>query len=353
MKRSLLAVIGGVLVLVGAGLVFVGPQSLLLLLNYPRHGFDEDPPAVAPDYASPEAWELYGENGAANSELDVFFIHPTGYFRGDHWNSRLDPDSAATYNRRWMMANMASVFDDFTVYAPRYREATIYAFFDADDADSHAALELAYSDVLAAFEHFLQHVSRGRPFILAGHSQGTLHGLRLLRRLEESPDAGRLVVAYLPGGTQNSMTEGVRTPLCGSARHTTCFVAWSTYDASYAAEDHELTDPYVCVNPVSWTINGSADIRQHLGMVPEVGRVNLRVLGEDKVPYLELPALSAPLPGYTAARCEQGLLRVNVPDRGSFHPFTPGDYHNYDYSLFHADVRANAKLRAEHYLRGQ
>ncbi len=174
-KKFLFAMIAGALVLVAAGLVFVGPQTLLLLLNFPRHAFADDPPTVAPDYASPEAWARYGTN--ADAAVDVFFIHPTGYFRGERWNSPLDPDSAAAHNRRWMMANMASVFDDFAVYAPKYREATIYAFLDADSDDSRAALALAYADVREAFEYFLTHISRGRPFILAGHSQGTLHGL--------------------------------------------------------------------------------------------------------------------------------------------------------------------------------
>ena len=350
MKKFLFAMIAGALVLVAAGLVFVGPQTLLLLLNFPRHAFADDPPTVAPDYASPEAWARYGTN--ADAAVDVFFIHPTGYFRGERWNSPLDPDSAAAHNRRWMMANMASVFDDFAVYAPKYREATIYAFLDADSDDSRAALALAYADVREAFEYFLTHISRGRPFILAGHSQGTLHGLQLLRDVERRRDTrDRLVVAYLPGGTQSSMIEGIATPLCNSAIQTGCLAAWSTYGTKYEAEEQELSDPYVCVNPVTWQVGGGADKAQHRGMVPEIGRISLRVVGEDRVPRQDLPAPAAPVPHYTAARCEQGMLRVSIPDPENFHPFTPGDYHNYDYTLFHSDVKANAGLREEQYLR--
>ena len=63
-----------------------------------------------------------------------------------------------------------------------------------------AAFELAYSDVLRAFDYYLAHENHGRPFILASHSQGSLHALRLIQeRLAGKPLQKQLVAAYLIG----------------------------------------------------------------------------------------------------------------------------------------------------------
>lgn len=352
-KKLTIALVA-LIALAGMGALLVGPQTVLLVANYPRHGFADDPPARAPDYSDAGSWALYGGPGGnlgrqGAGDIGVFFVHPTGYFRGDHWNSRLDEASAASHNRRWMMANMASVFGDFPVYAPKYREATIYAFFDPEDADGQAALDFAYHDVRAAFDEFIR-LNRGRPFILAGHSQGTLHGIRLLREVETGPHAAQLVAAYLAGGTRQSMTSGLLTPLCSGVRQTGCYVAWSTYGASYEAGQEELLDPYVCVNPVSWHIDGAAPAEEHKGMVPEVGEISFQITGDDKVPQVELPQLAAPVPAYTGARCDRGLLRVQIPNPDDFKNFTTGDYHNYDYALFHADVKRNLRMRVLAYL---
>jgi hypothetical protein len=61
----------------------------------------------------------------------------------------------------------------------------------------------AYEDVRSAFFYYLQHWNQGRPFILAGHSQGSQHLVRLIQELETLHETSvlldRLVAAYLIG----------------------------------------------------------------------------------------------------------------------------------------------------------
>lgn len=329
----------------------MGPQTILLLLNYPMHDFDDTNIANAPDYAVESAWELYGQAPIQDLAVDVFFVHPTGYFRSEYWNSPLAEMSAASHNRRWMMANMAVVFSDFAVYAPKYREASIYAFFDVDGENGQSALNLAYSDVQAAFYAFLEKTN-GRPFIIAGHSQGSAHSIKLLKEIENSVYFSRLVAAYIPGGVQLSMVKELTTPLCSKSTENHCYVAWSTYGVDYKSNEDELSDPFVCINPISWTIGGHAERETHLGMMPEIGQVSFKIMGEDRVPNYSFQQASLPISEYTDARCDQGLLRVHIPDPESYKVFSDNDYHNYDYSIFHMDIRENARLRAEHYHKG-
>ena len=102
-----------------------------------------------------EGWISFTFPGSCNpsSELkdyDVFYIHPTGYFQ-PHWNAPLDPESAAYERTNSHLATQASAFaETCNVYAPYYRQATYYSFFDKD-TNGYKAQDLAYSDLSNAF----------------------------------------------------------------------------------------------------------------------------------------------------------------------------------------------------------
>ena len=59
---------------------------------------------------------------------------------------------------------------------------------------------LRIEDVERAFDHFLEHYSQGRPFVLAAHSQGSVHLRTLLeKRITGTALRERLVAAYPVG----------------------------------------------------------------------------------------------------------------------------------------------------------
>ena len=81
----------------------------------------------------------------------------------------------------WPVRHQAAIFNGAgRVFAPRYRQAHIRVF-SVEDSLSLAALKLAYSDIRAAFQHFLDHWDEGRPLIIAAHSQGSWHARWLLQ----------------------------------------------------------------------------------------------------------------------------------------------------------------------------
>ena len=67
------------------------------------------------------------------------------------------------------------------------------------NGDGGKALELAYQDVRAAFNYFINERNNGRPFIIAGHSQGAFHADRLLKAVAGKALQQRLVAAYPVG----------------------------------------------------------------------------------------------------------------------------------------------------------
>src|ERR1043165_7712169 len=62
-------------------------------------------------------------------------------------------------------------------------------------------MALAFSDVCNAFEYYIAHYNKGRPFIIASHSQGTWHAEELLKKYIDGKELQKLFVAgYLIGG---------------------------------------------------------------------------------------------------------------------------------------------------------
>ena len=326
---------------------------------------EADPAPAAPDYAQADAWAAWPGRASmadavppqvldatvpAAQRADVFFIHPTTYLLGAAPNARYDePGLTSTQIDRGVLRFQASVFNACCrIFAPHYRQASIRAFTRASDAQAQAAFELAYGDVLRAFDYYLAHENHGRPFILASHSQGSLHALRLLaERIAGQPLQARLVAAYVIGYDIPLAVARGAVPVCGTATQTGCLISWNTYKegASDAARrqrrlvwlegryQHIPSGALVCVNPLSWTEGGSAPASLNLGALPGTA-------GE---------ALPVPVAGLTGARCDAGLLRVDIPwsERDGFSDLLTrfGSYHVYDYNLFYSNIRANARDR--------
>jgi hypothetical protein len=366
----------GVIVLLLAGaaaaIYFTGnTRNAIVYLSKPSHGWDLTRKAPAPDYAQADAWaarpgkESFATfvpegvvDDATARGVDVFFVHPTGYLNGGDWNSPLDANSATEENTKWMMANQASAFNSCcNVYAPRYREASIFRYLSAPPDIAEKAMDFAYADVVRAFEHFIQADNQGRPFIIASHSQGTSHAFRLIReRIDGTPLAQRMVAGYLIGSQVTNADAATlkNVPVCNSESQTGCIVHWAAWGDGGTVPPEAL-DKLVCVNPLTWTRDGGrAQASAHKGGVPITGRFSLKLWGNDAAQGTVFAPLKAPIKASTWAECRQGILFVADQKGGPFDGSDLGgkNYHGLDYPLFHMDIRENAKVRAAAFLQG-
>jgi hypothetical protein len=321
----------------------------------------------APDYSQPDTWAAWPGHvsgadaippGITNTpapsapQVDVFFIHPTTYLSNSADNARFDePGATSTMIDRGVLRFQASAFNTCCrIYAPHYRQAALSAFTRHDEARNEAALSLAYGDVLRAFDYFVSRENHGRPFIIAAHSQGSLHALRLLQeRIASSPLQQQMVAAYVVGYRVPMDIERAGLPVCRQASRTGCIISWNTVKAG-ASEDSRRDNrlvwlegryqrlagrPIVCVNPLNWTPDSDAPASMDMGALPAV-----RASAD----------LEAPVQGLTGARCVNGDLTVKIPyfERHGFADALTlfGSYHLYDYNLFYANIRLNSLLRA-------
>lgn len=348
MKKILIVAGVVIAVLLVVGFLFRGPiqMGLFYLAMKPGLTFAEDTRHQAPDYADESAWAALpqksdmadvlpngnvqdNQRGAA---VDVFFIHPTTYYKPDHWLQPLDDKDANTITDEQVLRNQASVFNSCcAIYAPRYRQATLFAFMD-DSGDGEQAIAFAYQDVSRAFDYFLEHYSRGRPFIIAGHSQGGKHADTLLReRIVGTELESRLVAAY-PVGYFIDAAGSV--PVCQHATQAGCQVTWNAMSPD--AQLFQETAGSICVNPLNWRADESrADFAEN------IGAVSFQVDGDIE-------------PEVADAQCSEGRLLVSEVRSANYSTemFGPGNYHVYDFSFYHMNIRANALDRVAAYLAG-
>ncbi|NJB86045.1 hypothetical protein GGR26_001813 [Lewinella marina] len=273
----------------------------------------------------------------STARADVFFVHPTIYTatRRDnrYWNASLSDQDLNRKVDGSTILNQASVFNGAAkVYAPRYRQAHLGVFYREGSGVKQQALDTAYADVLAAFDHYLRYYNQGRPIIIAGHSQGTLHAIRLLAdRFVGRPLRDQLVAAYLVGMPVRR-AEFPDIPVCTSPEQTGCFVSWRTY-----REDFEpppgTDDPEVAVvNPLTWTTAA--------GLAPAS-------LNEGSVLY---NYNAGPIPNLVGAEIRGAALFTNRPRFFGDVLFTTRNYHVADYNLFWLNVRNNARTRVQGFL---
>ncbi len=290
-----------------------------------------------------------GSEAAPTSDLPdfaVFFVHPTSYLSRDSWNAPMGDEEAERIARIYVRG-MASPFNAASeIWAPRYRQATMGAFL-TDEPEAEQAISAAYDDVVEAYRYFLDTVEADTPIVIAGHSQGSLHVLRLLREeVRGSPVADRLVAAYAIGwpiSVEHDVPE-LGFAACATPAQTGCLISWSsfaepadpssvieTYAASIGFDGTPRGDSQIlCTNPITGTFGGSAPASANLGtLVPD-----------DSMSNGELIRAAVP------ARCdERGLLLIgDPPELGSY--VLPGNnYHVYDIPLFWANTQADVARR--------
>lgn len=365
-----------VALIVAAGIWVVASGNLRIvaaLLTGPKMAFDPAEQGAAPDYADEANWaalpttddlaDLTPQGVAkrmAAADVDVFFIHPTGYLAARRWTSPMDPASATEENTKWMMANQASVFNGCCdVYAPRYREAAIHVYV-GDRVRRDMILDFAYADVERAFDYFLEHHSQGRPFIIASHSQGSYHAMKLLEeRIDGTDLRTRMVAAYVLGAAGDvtaarvSQLQTIRP--CDAETDLNCVMHLAAFaDGSGAAKGKLSDGAPLCTNPLSWRNDGArAEASLHRGYVPPSGVFSFDVMGGDAATGVVFGPLGAPEPELTFAECRDGKLIVANLSKVITEPGAApgsGNYHGLDYPLFAMDLRANAIARADTWL---
>jgi hypothetical protein len=291
-------------------------------------------PTAAPDYSKDSAWlclpgrsdpcsaplpttDLPGSGyGAINDRpiaqdppLDCFYVYPT-VSTDEGMNSDMVAGREEQLIAEDQIARFASVC---RIYAPIYRQMTLgsVAAYAAGMDITQAAM-LAYGDVAAAWRNYLATRNHGRPFVLIGHSQGSLMLRQLIgREIETNPAvAARMRLAVIPGFNvlvpQGRLVGGTfrSTPLCSRPGETGCILAWSSFREKNVPPEHAMfgiTDQpgmtVACVNPAQPGAIGWAPLDSYWftrsGLPVPGGPIQWSSQGQPTTPYVHTPGLAS------------------------------------------------------------
>ncbi|MGJ3230460.1 MAG: DUF3089 domain-containing protein [Oceanicaulis sp.] len=350
----------GVLTLAVLSAVLLRDQIFQTLLD-PGIPFQTYERPDAPDYAEAEAWaarqiESLDEAGAAPA---VFFVHPTTYDGGSHWNAPYDRPQEAAEVTRFVLPNWAAPFltEEAALFAPRYRQASLYAFMNNRE-DSQAARLLAYEDVRAAFDAFLEEIGENRPILIAGVGQGALHGLGLLIDVV-APDPAlknRLAAAYLlESPIPMDLFSGplATLPPCAAPEQTRCVFSYNAVRQTERERIDLLTE-----RSMSWVASGElAPLRERalLCVNPLLGNTSADYApdrlhrGGAAAEGFDLDDAPSPMANQTGAQCQNGLLIIEQPEAGALRRAGRlGEDRRVPLAnLFYMDLRYDARRRLE------
>ena len=360
-RKFLYVVVGLIVIALAASLAYrLWGVNMMRMAMVPTRAFEQQAPVDAAAYRdaarwlarpdipdNPALWTPAGQKPRAQAGgAAVFFIHPTSYLNRAHWNAPLD-DGEANDRAALFLRGQASAFNEAgEIWAPRYRQATFGAFL-TDAGAANSALDLAYRDVTAAFDAFLSQIAPDRPIILAGHSQGALHLMRLLKeRVAGKPVAQRIVAAYVVGWPVSRTADlpAMGLPECARADQAGCILSWQSFaepaDPTLIADIFDQSTgltgaarrgtAMICTNPLTGTPDAAAPASANRGsIIPDSSLKTARFEA-----------------GLIGARCDpRGFLLIGEPPEMGPYVLPGNNYHVYDYSMFWANVRADAARR--------
>lgn len=305
----------------------------------------------APDYAQKSAWYQIPE---ITKDVDTFYIYSTSYVETSFLEG--SSDYAPLDNLEMVLGayaeylTNASVYEESTnVFVPYYRQAGMRHAGEVRDTSENvdsAISGIPYEDMSAALDYYFEHYNNGRPFILAGHSQGSLMALYVLKNyFKEHPDYYKRMVAAYPIGfsvTKDVLEAYPHLKFATGETDTGVLVSWNTegkQNVEQNARNVVVLSNAISINPLNWKLDDTyAPASENLGSLvfnPETGRHEIGDVGAD----------AQLVPG-------RGVILTNTTaaptDMADF--FGPQSYHEDDYTLYYNNIKDNVAKRVAAYL---
>lgn len=305
-------------------------------------GGSSDPEVAATDYSNPAHWLTIP--AALDKPVDVFYLYPTAWQSSDP-----DPQVCAIDEPTMLVgapqafARQATAFATVgNIYAPYYRQDNLSAV-----RRESVIAGIPTTDAMAAFDYYIKHYNNNRPFILAGHSQGSNVLSNLLARyMKRNPNVQRrMIVAYVIGYSVTAayLAENPHLKFAEGPDDTGVIVSYNTEAPDVApGANPVLSGVGLVINPLTWTRDETeATTAEGLGsFLPGPGG------GLTQVPQ------------YADARIDKakGVLICTTANEDEMYAISGGlgrgVYHSFDYPFYYFNIRQNAANRVSKFTSG-
>jgi hypothetical protein len=300
----------------------------------------------APEYADARLWlslPVYTE-----TDVDVFYLYPTAWKKADN-----DETNICAIDNPSMLKGAKAAFDRQAtafegvgdIYAPYYRQVDAAYSLSLSLAEQEKLVGgIPKEDAFAAFDYYIKNYNLDRPFILAGHSQGSNILLYLLSEYmkEHSAVYERMVAAYVIGYsvTDEYLDQNPHLRFAEGPDDTGVIISYNTEAPEFKGNNPVVLPGANVINPISWTREETPATREE-----SFGST----LPNEKLEFV-------PVGQYADARVDKtrGVLICSTADVDKLAPGNPvfgrGVYHSFDYPFYYFDIRENAANRTKAFL---
>ena len=306
--------------------------------------------AIAPlegepsDYSDKNNWINIPE---ITKDADTIYFYPTAYNEtGDDVapicdidNENMREGAVEVYNKQ------ATAFADSTnVFAPYYRQTNIN-YLTGKSAEEFDKIQrgVQRTDMYASLDYYFENYNNGRPFILAGHSQGAqMIKIALSEYFRAHPEYLERMVAAYPIGYSftNEWLEENGYKFAEGADDTGVIVSWNTEGPENKGQESSVVLPgALAINPINWKRDDTYAAKEE-----NLGSLVINDKGEQEI-----------VPGLNDAQIdlERGVVICTTSDEFVPMPeiFGSASLHGQDYPLYYANIRENAKTRIDAYMK--
>ena len=303
----------------------------------------EDGEMAKPDYADDYMW--YRSGDAVDKRADVFYITPTCVWdwkneQGEicHYMNVQDIKQRKAVDGSNRLAE-ALFGKSCRFFSPYYRQITMNSWFESADVIEKRYAE-AHRDIVRAFQYYMDHFNQGRPFLLAGHSQGAKAVIELLKNSLTEEQYERMVAAYVLGfSITRSETENYPFVKPAADSLDTGVVICFNSVSHLEAISPLFQENSVCINPLNWEVGATyAPASENKGSV-----------------FFNASGTSDTLVGKVGARLDVNahtLLIDGLDDEQYYIPsigelFPKGNYHVQELNLYFLNLQQNIARRIE------
>lgn len=286
----------------------------------------------APDYSDEKMW--YTQlNDIAGNEADVFYIPSTWEFDWTTQDGKIC-HYADVYNQKHLddmaieMGGVAEYMaDGNNFYSPYYRHITLDSWATLnEDTITRRYNDVSLTDIQNAFNHFIENFNNGRPFIIAGFSQGGKSVVELLKTMPENIRK-RMIAAYVLGYkvTPDDVAIAPWIIAAKDSLDTGVTICYNSVSSVEYVKPIVAAPNVMCINPVNWRTDNTPAILDDT--------ITVTVDPTHKVLVLT---------GFDGSYLPNILDILNV-----------GDYHGIEPWVYKECLRKNFKQRIKSYRKGQ
>lgn len=289
------------------------------------------------NYSKSENWILNPKS--ITKEVDVFYVYPTVIRGTENLNLDLNDEAQKNAAEKNSLEQIGVFAKTCNMFAPYYQQVSLDVLTMSEDT-LNKYFAIGHKDVVDAFNFYLKNLNNGRPFFIAGHSQGSMNLIELMKeQFHDQELNNKLVAAYLIGYsvTDDDLEKHPWLKIAKSETDHGVIITYNT-QSEYAKGSPVLLEGANCVNPLNWSTSSKiAEKDLNLGAVffDESGNIDSIV------------------PHFTHAWIDKNgaLVAGDVDiDEYSGPSFPKGVFHKNDYNFFYKNLEQNIGVRAESYL---